>query len=593
MTVVATPETADEDAVAVPQFPPYPSRQKEKWRAHIPAITGWLSAIAGVMTLISAAMRPFHGRLRIIESLIPLTARLGARFAAALIGLLLLLLAGQLRRRKHRAWLAATIASTILVFAHTLKGFDLEESIAHLALLALLLIGRREFYAKSDPPSLLQFARFVPIYAVGVFSLGFLEILLNKRSITPEDADLSKVVVTVLRATVGLEGPVYMRSLVYQRFFVASLSMLTLIGAVVAAYLFFRPVLEGYDSHAQERDRVRSLVRQWGSDSLAYFSLRDDKNYYFARSGDAVLAYRYLNGIACISGDPIGNPEVIPEMLQDFKVMARQRGWRLAVLAGREDHRSLYEPLGMRCQYLGDEAIINLETFSIEGRKIRKVRQSCHRLKKAGYRVEVLDGSSVDVCLRDDMERITRRWRGRAPERGFSMALGRQLAIGDDECLVFVARDVSGVARGYLRMVPFFGARPGYSLDEMRREPDTPNGLTEFLVVSACFELRDRGYSRFSLNFAAFARLISGENNLSLWEKLQRWIVMRVNPYFQIESLLKFNSKFFPDWVPRCIYYEEGVNLVRVALTYLEIEAFLRLGVIRRGLLPHLDLANR
>lgn len=591
MTVVAAPETAAEEQT-VPAFPAHPPEEKGDWRSRIPAITAWLAAVAGVMTLISAATRPFSDRMRAVETLVPLDARLGARFVAALIGLLLLMLARQLFRRKHRAWLAATVASAVLVGAHTLKGFDLEEAAAHLALLVLLIVGRRQFDAKSDPPSIAQFVRFVPVFAAGVIALGVLELILNRRTLD-EGASISSVVVTVLRAMVGLPGPLEVGNPVYQRFFLISMSTLTLIGVIAAAYLFFRPVLEGYSSHAQERERVRGLVRKWGSDSLAYFTLRDDKNYFFSRTGEAVIAYRYLNGIACISGDPVGEPDAVPELLRDFRRVAHERGWKVAVLAGREDHRSLYEPLGMKCQYLGDEAIVNLDRFTLEGRKIRKVRQSCHRLSKAGYSVEALMGNEVTSDLRGDMERITRKWRGKAPERGFSMSLGRPLVIGDEDCMVLVARDADGRARGYLRMVPFYGGCPGYSLDEMRREPDTPNGLTEFLVVRACEELRDLGYRRFSLNFAAFARIMSGEMKLTLWEKVQRWIIRRANPYFQIESLLNFNAKFFPDWVARCIYYEEGVNLVRVALAYLEIEAFLRLGPVRRGLIPHLDLADR
>lgn len=591
MTVAAAPETVTEKQ-AVPAFPAHPPEEMGDWRSRIPAITAWLAALAGVITLISASTKPFRGRMKMVETLVPLDARLGARFVSTLIGLLLLLLARQLYRQKHRAWLAATIASALLVAAHTLKGFDLEEAAAHLGLLVLLILGRRQFDAKSDPPSIAQFLRFVPVFAAGVFALGVLELILNHRYLNAE-ASLGNVVVTVLRAMVGLTGPLEVSNPVYQRFFVISMSALTLIGVVAAAYLFFRPVLEGYSSHAQERERVRTLVRKWGSDSLAYFTLRDDKNYFFSRDGDAVIAYRYLNGIACISGDPVGDPDAVPELLRDFRGVAHERGWKIAVLAGREDHRSLYEPLGMKCQYLGDEAIVNLDTFTLEGRRIRKVRQSCHRLTKAGYSVAVLKGNEVTPELRSDMERITRKWRGKAPERGFSMSLGRPLVIGDEDCLIIVARDAAGRTRGYLRMVPFYGSSPGYSLDEMRREPDTPNGLTEYLVVRACEELRELGYRRFSLNFAAFARLMSGEIKLTAWERFQRWIVRRVNPYFQIESLLKFNAKFFPDWVARCIYYEEGVNLVRVALAYLEIEAFLRLGPIRRGLIPHLDLANR
>lgn len=575
--------------ISVPDFPPHPPREVRGARGQIPRIAAITATAAGLMTLISSATRPFSGRMQLIEDVIPLDARVGARFVSVLIGLTLLVLARELNRRKHRAWLATTAASGILVITHVLKGLDIEEAGVHLLLLGILIYGRKEFYAKSDPPSLGQLVRFVPIYMGGVFAFGIAVLALNRNTVS-ESLSFGNATATVTRAMVGLNGPVTLRTSAGESFFVFSMAALTAVGLLVAIYLFFRPVLEGLVSHDDERERAADLVRTWGSDTLAYFTLRDDKNYFFSAGGDAMVAYRYLNGIACISGDPVGNPSSIPEMLIDFQEHAWQRGWKVAVLAGREDHASLYEPLGLRSYYIGDEAIVNLDSFTLEGRRIRKVRQSCHRLTKAGYVTEVMFASDIDEELARQLEGITRKWRGKAPERGFSMALGRPFCDADHDCLLLLARDAEGRPRGFLRMVPFFGSHPGYSLDQMRRDPETPNGLTEFMVVRACDDLRERGMARLSLNFAAFARLISGEIELSFWQKFQRTLVMRANPYFQIESLLTFNSKFFPDWVPRCLYYEDGVNLVRVGLSYLEIEAFLKLGILRHGLLPHLDL---
>lgn len=589
-TVTTAPETKPEQSI--PEFPPHPPRPRGGFRRRIPRIAAITATVAGVLTLVSAATRPFEGRMRLIQDLVPLDARLGARFLTALVGIVLILLARQLDRRKRRAWIAATIASALLVISHTVKGLDVEEAGVHLALFALLVYGRREFYAKSDPPSLSRLVRFIPLFFSATFVYGVSLLVLNRRSLD-EEMRLGAVIATVLRAMVGLEGPIEITRPIAASFFTWSLSALTAIGVIASIYLFFRPVLEGYVSHPDERERAHEIVHEWGTDTLAYFVLRDDKNYFFSRDGDAVIAYRYLNGIACISGDPVGNPKSIPGMLVDFQDEAWNRGWKIAVLAGREDHASLYQPFRLKTFYLGDEAIVDLESFSLEGRKIRKVRQSCHRLVKAGYTTELHPAHDADSELNSKLDAITHKWRGKAPERGFSMALGRPISDEDSDCLLLVARDESGEPRGFLRLVPFFGELAGYSLDQMRRDPETPNGLTEFMVVSACNELKEQGYKRLSLNFAAFARIISGEIELTPWQRLQRMIVMRVNPYFQIESLLRFNAKFHPIWVPRCIYYEEGVNLVRVGLSYLEVEAFLRLGFLRRGLLPHLDLVKR
>ena len=159
----------------------------------------------------------------------------------------------------------------------------------------------------------------------------------------------------------------------------------------------------------------------------------------------------------------------------------------------------------MRAMYLGDEAIVDTRTFSLEGRAIRKVRQSVHRLEAAGYRVEAIDVDELDDRTLEEIEDVSARWRDGAAERGFSMAMDSLRGGHQAGSVVVAARDADGVMRGFIHFVPSYG-RPAMSLSLMRRDRETPNGLMEFLVVRAIDALKERGVAEISLNFAAFGR---------------------------------------------------------------------------------------
>ena len=114
------------------------------------------------------------------------------------------------------------------------------------------------------------------------------------------------------------------------------------------------------------------------------------------------------------------------------------RDWRFAILGASERWLELYRALGLHALYHGDEAVVETASFSLEGRPIRKVRQSVHRLERAGYRAEVLRPRAIDRDLRGELEAIARAWRGTEPERGFVMALDALFRLDDEDALFVV-----------------------------------------------------------------------------------------------------------------------------------------------------------
>jgi lysyl-tRNA synthetase class 2 len=70
-----------------------------------------------------------------------------------------------------------------------------------------------------------------------------------------------------------------------------------------------------------------------------------------------------------------------------------------------------------------------------------------------------------------------------------------------------------------------------------------------------------------SLNFATFAKWMHSPEKR--WERALGRVMKLFNPYFQIESLYRFNAKFFPRWEPRYLVYE---GLLRTSLAAMRAE---------------------
>jgi lysyl-tRNA synthetase class 2 len=229
---------------------------------------------------------------------------------------------------------------------------------------------------------------------------------------------------------------------------------------------------------------------------------------------------------------------------------------------------------GLRALELGDEAIVEVADFSLDGRAMRNVRQMVTRVERAGYTTDVRRVRDMTTAELDDIRRQAAAWRGAEVERGFSMALGRFGDPADGDC-VAVTASKDGALSAVLHFVPW--GRDGLSLDLMRRDRAADPGLNELLIVVALRAAPDLGVARLSLNFAAFRSALERGGRLGAGPILRLWrqLLLIASRWFQIESLYRFNAKFRPGWEPRFICYPTARDLPRVAVAALEAEAFL------------------
>ena len=204
------------------------------------------------------------------------------------------------------------------------------------------------------------------------------------------------------------------------------------------------------------------------------------------------------------------------------------------------------------------------------------------------YSFQLITEANAPAPLVDALNAISARWRGKAPERGFTMSLSQDVrgAGANPEFLLCVALDAQGRPGGFLRLVPAYGADFGYTLDLMRHDPDAPNGMTEFLIASTAAALRGRGVVRLSMNFAVWGRLFADDIPFTWSQRLARRAVSVLNPFFQIRSLRDFNAKFDPDWLPRVLAFRRRSDLARVGLLYAGAEGFLAIPGIGDLLVP-------
>ncbi|HEY1568987.1 MAG TPA: phosphatidylglycerol lysyltransferase domain-containing protein [Solirubrobacteraceae bacterium] len=534
-----------------------------------PALAAIAAALVGLVNVASAVTPNIRWRGRLLLDVEPVEAvRLFHAFALP-AGAALLLVSPYLVKRRRRAWQTAIGLMLALGVLDLLKGLDVEETVLTWATAAMLFASATEFRVEHDAITLRSSIWRVPL--LGAFGLSLAALA---AWVSEGHPSLSSVVRETADLLAWQPGPLRFEqhAIGHHAFAWVPLGVhLVEIGTLLAiAYVVFRPLagpaaLPG----PAARRAAAELVRAHGSDTLSFFKLRADKHYFFSPDRSAFVGYRVENGVLLLSGDPVGPDAALPGLLSDLKSFAATRGLKLAAVGASQRLLPLWERLGLRTMYLGDEAIIEVGEFSLGGRPIRKVRQSVSRLRKAGYTAELHRVSELEPPVAAEVETVLESGREGAPERGFSMAMDSLHGDHGEDTLVVLARDEDHAVRGVLHFVPCFG-RAAMSLSFMRRDPRTPNGLTEFMVVSAVELLRERGVDEMSLNFAAFARWIHSPERPA--ERALGRLIALGNRFFQIESLYRFNAKFFPRWQPRYLVYQGPLGLPRAGLAAMRAE---------------------
>lgn len=543
--------------------PPAPLRPRRRgdW---LPPLAAAVTALVALVSLTSTLAPSLSLRGLLVLNLGPISLVPAVHAFVLPASGALLISALSLRKRRRRACQLAIAVLLALAVGNLLKGPEVEDALLCLGAAGLLYWGRESFHVRHDRISLRGAIVRAPLLAAGAALLAGTAVWATAPARSSFTAALRETLDLLLWSSGPLPLGDDLRWLPY------GVGAVGLLALAAVAYTLFRP-LAAPRTRASEHVRAaaRELVRRYGADTLSFFKLRGDAQYLFSHDGRAFAAYRVEHGVLLLSGDPVGPPDALPGMVREICAFAEAAGLRVGAVGVGEALLPLWRQAGLRPLYIGDEAVVEVGRFSLEGRAIRKVRQSVSRLRSAGYAAELRLVGSLTPQEFDALDEVSARWRGAAPERGFCMAMDSLRAPGLEESFVVLGRDAEGAIRGFLHFVPVY-RRPAVSLSLMRRDRATPNGFMEFLVASAIEALRERGVDEVSLNFAAFARWLHAPR--SRGERLLGRLAAFADRWFQIESLYRFNAKFFPRWEPRYVLYESPSAFLRTGLAVLFAE---------------------
>ena len=541
-------------------------------RAWVRPLAGFLVVLIGLLNVASALRPGMYARVHVLADVLPGRVVSASAAVSVSVAILLVGLALGLGRGKRGAWRIVLVLLAVELVLHLAHAQYVIATAAAL-LLAFLVWARDEFIGRSQP------VRRSGALWIGA-ALLVTSTVIGWLAVTALDSHLHTHLSAAdrLRATivgwVGLSSPVTAPDVRTSDVVYYLLVAMAATTVLVTGWLVLRAPRAPEPRSVEDELALRSLVAaDGGADSLSYFALRDDRALVWAPSRLACVSYRKVGATMLAAGDPLGAPSEWGAAITAFLSRAREESAVPSVVACSESGAKAWVlASGLSTMQIGDEAVLHMSTFSLQGRAARNVRQAVARCVRSGVTVRVARLSSLTPAESAQLAEQADLWLGGHPERGFTMALGRIDPERDPDSVVAVAEH-EGRLRALLVLVPW-GA-DGLSLDMMRRDTNAESGVTELMIVRLLEAGPAMGLHHVSLNFAVFREAFERSARMEAGPvaKLSGRILRFAARGSQAESLNRFNAKFSPEWRRRLVLYPPTVSLPRVTWALLRAES--------------------
>ncbi|PSN18095.1 hypothetical protein C7271_14330 [filamentous cyanobacterium CCP5] len=528
-----------------------------------------LTALVGLVNLWSAVTPGLPDRIEWLRSVFPIEIRVGAHVFAALSGFFLLMLAANLLRRKRLAWFLAVGLLVISMVSHLVKGLDYEEGLLSLVLLIQLLGLRSVFTAQSDRPSVIQGLRVLVgalLFTLAYGTLGFW--LLDRHYAEPFSLPeaLGQTLAMFFTADNGGLEPTTR----FGRHFADSIYVVSTVTMLYGAWMLFRPVIVRGTASEAERQRARTIVEQHGRSSLARFALLDDKSYYFSPSGQSVIAYVPKGRGAVALGDPIGPESDRQEAIIGFRAFCTRSDWHPAFYQTLPDDIDRYRSLGFRILKIGEEAIVDLHRFTLEGKAGRNLRTAMNKFTKQGYRVQYYP-PPIGNDLLAELKAISDDWLDsmQGAEKKFSLGWFDPDYLRD--CEIAVVEDAQGTPLAFANLIPEY-QRNEATIDLMRHRGDIERGAMDYLFTCLMQHSQDQGYDSFNLGLVVLSG-VGEDPDAPRLEKGMHYLYEHLNQLYNVQGLRAYKEKFHPHWEPRYFVYPRLADLPDVVIALVRADS--------------------
>jgi phosphatidylglycerol lysyltransferase len=523
----------------------------------LPAV---LIFILGIVNIISVLTPALPERLNLLKDYLLVDFVSFSNSFVFIAGLFLLVTAAFMLRGLRTAWWFAVALSIISIFGNIAKGIDYEEATIAFLIVGSLIATRKQYHVKTNPKlgtvglqtAMLSIAA-VMLYGV----VGFY--FLDKRHFHIDFNIFQSFRYTLQNFfLVGSNDLIPYDSFARDFIYLIKISGFASISFLI--YSLVRPYVFRITPTDEEISRAKSLTQQFGNSALDFFKTYSDKFIFAPSEINAYISYRVNRNFAVVLENPVAeNSEEMKKCIVSFSKYCYENGLKEIYYRVSKESLPVYNELSKKSLFLGQEGVIDLDFFSLEGGEKKSIRNALNKIKEQGYTTHVNTPPLRDGLIQK-LKAVSDEWLKLTEREEIIFSQGMFVEKEIKEQTVISVENSEEKIIAFLNIIPDYVKNEG-TYDLLRKTADAPNGIMDFILVELFKYFKANGIQYVNLGFAP----MSGLNDPHTFtEKSMKFAYEKIRSFSHYKGQRDYKDKFNPRWNDKFLIYSNDYDLLQV-----------------------------
>ena len=496
---------------------------------------------SGLILLLSASLPGIAGRLKFVEDLISFPIISLSHQLSVATGFILLGLSRGIEYKVKRAYHLSIVVLSFAALFTFLKGFDYEEAIVLLSVALLLRMSKSRFYRES----------YVLTWGKTIFDVIMI-ILITSMYVV-----IGYLNLPTAKVNIPTKLAPYVITDYHDLFYSAFIGLIIALFVLIIGNVIKKPGKGFMKTSNSQEEKILEHITKYNGNVLTHLIFLHDKFIFWNNKNNVLFSFQKYADKLVILGDPIGENADFPLAIEEFQQIADLHGYTLTFYEVSNKMLPYLHESGFAFFKLGEEAFVDLENFSLSGKKMKGARAVKNKFERENYVFEIIKPPFSHELL-NELKEISDDWLQGRREKGYSLGFFNEDYLNKAE--IAILKDNASQNIAFTSLMPVYDDNKSISVDLMRFKPDSPSGTMDFIFLSLFEWAKEEGYKNFNLGMAPLSKV--GLSKFSfLSEKIAAQIYLHGHFFYHFQGLRKFKEKYAGSWESKYLAYRRKTSL--------------------------------